>query len=618
MPSPLPPASPSDAMHSAELHGGMPLVWARASAAALTRLARASRASLRPLLVAVSCCLLGNVGCGRREPVVVPATGPLAPTHYLDEWFAVGTARCRLTGAEHALTEPIQPPAGRVAEDLHVVDATFACEDASGATVAVSTLPLRMSYSDEQLGLHPPSTRTKLGQALRARGTTRDSSSLARATRGAALAARGGLRVDTPPDHVLFEVPAGQDGLLRARSYDARSGDPTGARERRAARLLISPLAPSAQSHERADGVQGAALETLATPRARAEAAPSAASTVLAPWPRLHDRALDSFLDRLAHTLAVETPFETLSDSPEGHAAIASATELYQRALSLLSPKLLVVRAIESREGQPRLTLRLESGVTGAPLASFEFELVLHDGEPTIVRLLDVEATRDELDCALELRDLRARSERARSDSRAAVYCNALGVSLPGACPDADRALLKDALRIGTRCGRDGELGLDVYESDSAPSDFEVRLRRGRADGALDSAPRYTVTLTRSGQVRFDGQQWVAAPGAHEGRTSTALLSALSGVVHRLGWFERPAPDASRCASDERGDVISVRAGGRERSVRDRAGCRGAFSADELSLLRRAITRVSALDVWTVPALSPFAPDAEIWVVAAE
>jgi hypothetical protein len=64
--------------------------------------------------------------------------------------------------------------------------------------------------------------------------------------------------------------------------------------------------------------------------------------------------------------------------------------------------------------------------------------------------------------------------------------------------------------------------------------------------------------------------------------------------------------------------LISVRAGGRERSVRDRAGCRGAFSADELTLVRRAIARVSALEVWTVPALSPFAPDAEIWVVAAE
>jgi hypothetical protein len=503
-----------------------------------------------------------------------------------------------------------------------VVDTTFACEDASGATVSVSSLAARMAYADEALGTHSPSTRTKLWQALRARGApTRelplprphgeDSRALTLSRAASArtgLPPRGAVRADASPDHVLFEVPAGQDGLLRARTYDAKSGDPTGARERRAARLLIEPVAPP-------DRAQVAHAEMVGAPRASAA---SASPIVIAPWPRLHDRALDSFLDRLAHTLAVETPFETLSDSPEGHAAIASATELYQRALSLLAPKLLVVRAIENREGQPRLTLRLESGVTSAPVASFEFELVLHGGEPVIVRLLDLEATKNELDCALDLRDVRARSERARSEQRGSVYCNALGVSLPGSCQATDQALLKDALRIGTRCGRDGELGLDVHESDLAPNDFEVRLRRGRAEGALDSAPRYTVTLLRSGHVRFDGQQWVGARGAHEGRTSGTLLSALAGVVHRLGWFERPAGDASRCANDERGDLISVRAGGRERSVRDRVGCRGAFSAEELALLRRAIARVAALDVWTVPALSPFTPDAEIWVVAAE
>ena len=387
-----------------------------------------------------------------------------------------------------------------------------------------------------------------------------------------------------------------KDGLLRARTYDAKTGEPTGPRERRAARLLVAPAA--------------------ARPRPlRAAARPAA----IAPWPRQHDRALDAFLDRLAHTLATEAPFETLSDSPEGHAAVASATELYQRALTKLAPKLLAVRAIESREGQPRLTLRLEAGSTSAPVASFEFELVLHDGEPTIVRLLDLAATRSDLECALELRDVRARGERARSEQhRPAPSATRWASPCRAAARPPIRRLLRDALRIGTRCGRDGELGLDVHEAAPAPSDFEVRLRRGRAQGALDSAPRYAVTLLRSGLVRFEGQHWVSARGAHEGRTSQALLSALSGLVLRLGWFDRPAHDATRCANDERGDLISVRAAGRERSVRDREGCRGGFSAEELAVLRRAIERVGAVNVWTTPALSPFSRDAEIWVVAAE
>ena len=97
-----------------------------------------------------------------------------------------------------------------------------------------------------------------------------------------------------------------------------------------------------------------------------------------------------------------------------------------------------------------------------------------------------------------------------------------------------------------------------------------------------------------------------------------ALLSALSGLVLRLGWFDRPAHDVARCPNDERGDSISVRAAGRERSVRDREGCRGSFSAEELAVLRRVIERVGAVNMWTTPALSPLTRDAEIWVVAAE
>jgi hypothetical protein len=517
------------------------------------------------------CCLLLGVGCSTQRERAAPSLGvaPLVPTHFLDEWFAVGGGRCRLTAAEPALTEPAKTVAGQVAEDLHVVDASFACEDAEGATVSVHRLPAQLSYVDEARGVHAPSTRTKLG--LRQR------------------------------DHVLFEVPAGQDGLLRARTYDARTGEPTGARERRAARLVVAQAVPGSRAE---------------APASRAEQ--PGTLTAIAPWPRLHDHALDSFLDRLAHTLATEAPFETLSDSPEGHAAVARATELYQRALTKLAPRLLAVRAIESREGQPRLTLRLEAGSTSAPVVSFEFELVVHAGEPTIVRLLDLAATQNDLECALDLRDVRARGERALSEQHTSTFCNALGVALPGSCSSADQTLLRDALRIGTRCGRDGELGLDVHEPAPAASDFEVRLRRGRGQGVLDSAPRYTVTLMRSGLVRFDGQHWVSARGAHEGRTSQALLSALSGLVLRLGWFDRPPHDVARCPNDERGDSISVRAAGRERSVRDREGCRGSFSAEELALLRRVIERIGAVNVWTTPALSPLERDAEIWVVAAE
>ena len=153
---------------------------------------------------------------------------------------------------------------------------------------------------------------------------------------------------------------------------------------------------------------------------------------VVAPWPRLHDRALDSFLDRLAHTLATEAPFETLSSTPEGHAAIANASALYRQALSHFAPKLLAVRAIEVREGQPRLTLTLESGPHEPPFARFEFELVVHAGELSIVRLLDPAAYRESIECAIETRELAGRAERARAERKTDTFCNGLGTVLPG------------------------------------------------------------------------------------------------------------------------------------------------------------------------------------------
>lgn len=533
--------------------------------------------------------LLVLLGCGPHEPRRAGAPpSPATPTHYLDEWFELGDAsqtRCRLTAAEPALTELATPSEGLVAEDLHVVSASFACESAGGAAVSVHDLAARMAWVDEARAPHAHSTRTKLSRV------------------------KPGQRA---PEQLVFEVPEGREGLLRARTYDAKTGEPAGTRELRGARLRVTRAAVSPAS-----GIaSSAAASMLGTAAKQADAAP----LVIAPWPRLHDRALDAFLDRLARTLATDAPFETLSASPEGHAALASASTLYKRVYERFTPKLLAVRAIENLEGQPRLTLTLESSAAAAPIASFEFELTLHQGEPSIVRQLDLEAAKRALDCAVDKTDFAARAERARAEQKSATFCNALGVLLPLHCGATDPALLADALRIGTRCGNDGELGLDIHEALAAPLDFEVKLRTGRASGSsLDSVPRYAVTIARSGQVRFEGQQWVGARGAHEGRTSDALLSALAGLVARLGWFDRPAAEGARCASsDERGDVLTVRAGGRERSVRDRDGCRGGFSSADLTVLRRAIERVGAVKVWTAPSFSPLERDAEIWVVAAE
>jgi hypothetical protein len=474
-----------------------------------------------------------------------------------------------MVAAERALSEPQVVVNGRVAEDVHLVDAQFACEAASDAELSAGALLAAASprWIDERRGEHAPSTRTKLSQRL-------------------------------PADHLLFEVPAGEDGLLRPRVYDPRTGDPLHVRERRGARLSLA----------------GAAQRS-----------------VIAPWPRAHDRALDLFVDRLARTLAAGAPYDTLSETSEGHAAIESAAELYAQALARFAPKELRVEHVGSEQGRAEVTLTLSKGSSAAAQSarvSFTFELAVKQGQHIVQALRDPALVRRAIACsddhgALELRALRARTE-ARSATRERTeeppqeaLCNALGTLLPAPC-ERDPRLLADALSVATRCGDHRALGLTLRGHAAPPADFAVSLRRGRALTSLEPTPRYTLAIERSGRVTFDSAE--AAGPTREGRTSTALVAALHDQVARLRYFARPGRhDGQLCkADDERGDTLVIRAGGRERGVRQRDGCRGPFTASELDVLLRAVEQVAALKGFATPSSQLDTRDPDVWIVAAE
>jgi hypothetical protein len=376
------------------------------------------------------------------------------------------------------------------------------------------------------------------------------------------------------PDLTVFEVALREAGTSAARRYDAKTGDPRGRRERRKARLLVDDV-------------------------------------VIAPWPRHHDAALDDFLDRLARTLASGAPFDTLSDSEEGHAAIRATAELYQRVIAQADQ--LVVRTL----ALPMISLALEQG-GGAELAQFQFELDLAHGEPRVLRAVGVDGTRNAVQCAEDARNLAARIEPVKPGQ---TYCNVLGSLVPGSCQDVEPSLLRDALRFGSQCELPPALGLDPHAR-QAPPDFELRLRRGRTFARLERAPHYAASVMRSGKVVFDGQQRVKALGTHEGRTSPQMLAALADRFARLGWFERQDGQGCR-AADDRGDLLELRMNGRTRALRDREGCRGGFTAKELELARNAIERALGIRAWLEDA-SPDTPqaasprDTQIWMVAAE
>ncbi|MDB4974656.1 MAG: hypothetical protein JWN48_2997, partial [Myxococcaceae bacterium] len=229
----------------------------------------------RLTLLALSCML----GCTRREPAEQPAPMPLpAPTHYLDETFALGSAHCRLVAAEPMLTEPAHPGEGLVADDIPVVETRFACEDARGAAIPIRSLHAELAWLDQARALHPPSSASKLAQR--------------------------------EPSHVVFELGRGTEGLMSARSYDARTGEPVGPHALGRARLIIEASAETLASRD----------PSAHAPRAR---------VVLAPWPRLHDPALDALLDRLALGLATAAPFDMLSHTEQGRAALVLVSDLY-------------------------------------------------------------------------------------------------------------------------------------------------------------------------------------------------------------------------------------------------------------------------------------------------
>jgi hypothetical protein len=242
----------------------------------------------------------------------------------------------------------------------------------------------------------------------------------------------------------------------------------------------------------------------------------------------------------------------------------------------------------------------------------FTLALELDATRAEVLRLLDAESARTDISCVEARRALSARSERKHDGP----HCNILQTLLSGRCDELPSDLLTQALRVGTRCGGYGAVGLDPEQAPTPPDDFEVELVRGRAF-ALDRSPRYRLTLMHDGAVHFQGEHQVSQLGPGFGRTSSRLLGALHARILALGWFERPDP-RRHCRKDEHGDVIRVRADGHERAVRDREGCRSGFEAHELAELRRAIERVGGVDAWTAPSSELGRRDDQIWVVAAE
>jgi hypothetical protein len=216
-----------------------------------------------------------------------------------------------------------------------------------------------------------------------------------------------------------------------------------------------------------------------------------------------------------------------------------------------------------------------------------------------------------ELEAELDARLARAHGGRARGEPNSEA-CNVLGLLVPGSCGHADPQLIERALAVRTRCHLPH--AAEDRRAPAPPQDFQLSLRRGRPEHGLDRHPRYLLTLFATGQVIFHGRHWVSSQERSDGRTARALVADLYAHLLKLEWFSRRA--GASCTQSELGDLITVRAGGRERTVIDREGCRDPFNEAELSELKRRLELIAGVQGWIAPRPGYADGKVEHWTLA--
>jgi hypothetical protein len=509
-----------------------------------------------PVALVLASLLLSS--CAReRSP---RAAQPAATTEYfaLGEEFALSAgALCRVAAARQVLTEPSVPEGASIpAGDLLVARLDLACRDAGERPLE----PGRALPDDALVRL-----TDSLGRELSPSPRTRES--------------------EHAPEALVFELDGKADVLQRPRRFDPRSGAPLAALE------------------------QGVGTLHLRLNRRHLAV-------------RLREPGRDAALDRwLAHTATTLASRAAHAEPEPARAALVRVQALHDAVLDRFAPRDFTLEGVESRDAELRVTLALRhSPLRDAPDPVLRYTLVLGrraDGELELRALDEPRSAARAVACADELhrhdqRIAQAFREAAAGDTET---CNLLGALVPGACPRVDPQLLASSLEVRARCLVLPALGDTRVR---VPEDFQLTLRRGKQPSGLDRDPRYVLALYAEGQVVFHGRHWVSATERRDGRTSSEVLAALHARFAALDFFERRGGDwdAEHCSpDDELGNLLTLVAGGRQRMVVDRDGCRGPFTRGELAGLVDAIETAAGLGAWTTPPPAYADRGIQVWTV---
>jgi hypothetical protein len=148
-------------------------------------------------------------------------------------------------------------------------------------------------------------------------------------------------------------------------------------------------------------------------------------------------------------------------------------------------------------------------------------------------------------------------------------------------------------------CARNGARTPADRSSQPATS-AAITLERTACFGGC---PVYTISVSPSGEVRFEGRAHVRKLGAATGRVPPERVDALLSELERGGYFtfaERytpPEPACGRYATDSPSAITSVTLRGRTKRVTHDYGCGGAPGA--LVVLERRIDEALNSGQWT-------------------
>ena len=517
---------------------------------------------MKPLLRSALVCVLLSAKAACSQPAAQPPTPPSAPALFLNQTFELAHARCQVTSARTTLTEAkARSDRSRLKPDVSALLVKVRCHDAKNEEIALPQQTAVLLHGPDG-SMRAPSLRTAL------------------------------TRKQPAPGQLVFELPADQRWLRPPLSWNAETGAPSPE-----VAFLLCRLSFQHGAEKR---------------------------EVVLDQP-FHDEAFRAFMNELARGLAQNELSPTLARTPAGQKALSELAQLYQEALTQLSPRRLALVHAEPQGEQLRVTLRLDKPQARGlkdPLAELRLDLQRHSGGQFSVAGTpdDLASVGEGLACAALMQSLEGRIRQAYTTEHPKGDCNALGVLVPGACDASGTPLVGDALRIRARCAPDLER-FRAVKLRRLPDDFQLTLRKGKSRAKANKGARYVVSLYGNQRVVFRDRAWARTHQRHDGLTTPALLAKLHHQLHALDWFGRrggPPVRPSRCGPTGPGDSITLRAGGRERSVVNRPGCRGPFHQDELTQLREAIELAAGVSGWTRPRPGYTDPDAEVWIVRAD